>query len=54
MEQAIADKVAAIPGVTSVAFASALPMDSESPNWDGILTEGQSTPKGIALRCAYS
>ena len=42
MEQAIAEKVAALPGVTAVGFSSALPMDGAPPNWDGILTEGQS------------
>jgi predicted permease len=46
MEQAIADKVASIPGVTSVGFASALPMDGAPPNWDGILREGQSYAQG--------
>jgi predicted permease len=46
MEQAIAEKVAAIPGVTSVGFASALPMDGAPPNWDGILREGQSYAQG--------
>jgi predicted permease len=46
IEQAIADKVASIPGVTSVGFASALPMDGAPPNWDGILREGQSYAQG--------
>jgi predicted permease len=46
MEQAIADEVASIPGVTSVGFASALPMDGAPPNWDGILKEGQSYAQG--------
>jgi predicted permease len=46
MEQAIADKVAAIPGVASVGFATALPMDGAHPNWDGILKEGQSYAQG--------
>ncbi|WP_321469919.1 ABC transporter permease [uncultured Paludibaculum sp.] len=46
MEQTIAEKVAAIPGVTSVGFASALPMDGAPPNWDGILMEGQSYAQG--------
>jgi len=46
MEQAIANKVASIPGVTSVGFASALPMDGAPPNWDGILREGQSYAQG--------
>ncbi len=47
MEQAIAGKVAAIPGVTSVGFASALPMDGTPPNWDGIFKEGESYAQGI-------
>ena len=42
MEQAIAEKVAALPGVTAVGFSNALPMDGAPPMWDGILTEGQS------------
>jgi len=45
-EQSIADKVAAIPGVISVGFGSALPMDGAPPNWDGILKEGQSYAQG--------
>jgi len=42
MEQAIANQMAAIPGVTSVGFATALPMESQPPNWDAILKEGES------------
>jgi predicted permease len=45
MEQAIAEKVAALPGVSAAGLASALPMDGAPPNWDGILTEGQSYAK---------
>jgi predicted permease len=45
-ENAIADKIAAIPGVLSLGFASALPMDGAPPDWDGILTEGQSYSAG--------
>ena len=45
-EQAIAEKVAALPGVTAVGFASALPLDGAPPGWDGILTEGQSYTQG--------
>ena len=46
MENAIADKLAEIPGVTAVGYASALPMDGAPPDWDGILTEGQSYEAG--------
>jgi predicted permease len=46
IEQAVADQVGAIPGVTSVGFATALPMDGAPPNWDGILKEGQSYAHG--------
>jgi predicted permease len=46
VEQAIAEKVAGLPGVTAVGFASALPLDGAPPNWDGILTEGQSYAQG--------
>jgi predicted permease len=37
----IADKLAAIPGVTSVGFTSAMPMEGVEPNWDEIVAEGQ-------------
>ncbi len=37
----IADKVAAIPGVTSVGFARSVPMDNIDPNWDEIRVEGK-------------
>jgi predicted permease len=40
----IADKLAAIPGVTSVGFASAMPMEGFEPNWDAITAEGKSYP----------
>lgn len=46
LEQAIAEKVAAIPGVTSVGFASALPLDGAPPNWNGVLKQGQSYAQG--------
>ena len=36
----IVDKLAAIPGVTSVAFASSAPMETVVPAWDGIYAEG--------------
>ena len=41
MQNSIADRLAAIPGVTSVGFASAVPMDGNDPNWDEIGVEGK-------------
>jgi predicted permease len=38
----IADKLAAIPGVTSVGFAAAVPMEGIDPNWDQIRVEGKN------------
>ena len=38
----ILDKLAAIPGVTSVGFESAMPMEGIPPDWDAILIEGQT------------
>jgi predicted permease len=40
MENEIADKLAEIPGVSSVGFADALPMDGNEPNWDMVVAEG--------------
>jgi predicted permease len=45
-ENAIVDKLRAIPGVTSAGFASALPMDGTAPNWDGMFREGQDYVPG--------
>jgi predicted permease len=42
----VVDKLAAIPGVTSVGFASALPMEGIVPNWDAIRAEGKTYPDG--------
>ncbi len=42
MQNNIADKLAAIPGVTSVGFASGLPMEGIEPDWDAVVAEGQS------------
>jgi predicted permease len=47
LENAIADRLAAIPGVTAAGCAGALPMDGGPPAWDGILTEGQSYAAGF-------
>ncbi len=42
----IVDRLAAIPGVTSVAFTSAMPMESLQPDWDAVLVEGRPVPPG--------
>jgi predicted permease len=44
-ENNIVDRLAAIPGVTSVGFARAVPMDGNEPNW-GILTVQGKDYKG--------
>jgi len=41
VENDIADKLTAIPGVASVGFAAAVPMEGIDPNWDLIHVEGQ-------------
>ena len=40
LQNAIADKIAAIPGVASVGFAEAVPMEGIDPMWDEIRFEG--------------
>src|SRR5215471_776682 len=42
MQHDVVDRLAEIPGVTSVAFASALPMEGIVPNWDAIVVEGRT------------
>jgi predicted permease len=42
LQNAIDDKLAAIPGVTSVGFAEAVPMEGIDPWWDEIRFEGKS------------
>jgi predicted permease len=41
MQNQIADKLSAIPGVSSVAFASEVPMDGIETDWDAIQVEGR-------------
>ena len=41
MQNDISDKLAAIPGVTSVGFASEMPMEGVEPSWDVIVPEGK-------------
>ena len=46
MQNNIADKLAAIPGVRSVGFAAAVPMEGNDPNWDQISVEGRDYQGG--------
>ena len=41
VENNIADKLASIPGVTSVGFARLVPMSGREPGWNSILVEGK-------------
>ena len=51
VEQRIADALRAIPGVESVGFTNALPMEQVVTNWDGIQVEGgDNSLDGMALR----
>ncbi|MGH8638627.1 MAG: ADOP family duplicated permease, partial [Burkholderiales bacterium] len=42
MQNDILDKLASIPGVTSVAFTSGMPMEGRPPNWDAVTVEGKT------------
>jgi predicted permease len=46
----IVDKLAAIPGVTSVGFADAMPMDGIQSNWNGIQIEGKKLDEDTPMR----
>ena len=50
IQNSIADKLAAIPGVTSVGFASEAPMEGIATNWDEIYFEGKSRGEVTPLR----
>ncbi len=41
IQNSVVDKLAAIPGVTSVGFGGDVPMEGIDPNWDQILVEGK-------------
>jgi predicted permease len=47
-QNALADKLAAIPGVTSVGFAIEAPMEAGPPYWDNVFAEGKTYPGGLA------
>jgi len=42
IQNEIADKLEAIPGVTGVGFASGVPMEGIEPDWDAIYVEGRN------------
>ena len=46
----IVDKLAAIPGVTSVGFADAMPMEGILANWNGVEVEGQKVGEDTPMR----
>ena len=48
LEHGIAEKLAAIPGVSSVGFAHDVPMDEIDPAWNNIFIEGQDNRAGNA------
>jgi predicted permease len=50
MQNSIVDRLAAIPGVTSVGFASGAPMEGIVTNWSGIEFEGKSMGEVIPMR----
>ncbi len=41
LENEIADKISALPGVTSAGFSGGVPMEGIDPNWDEIAVEGK-------------
>jgi len=43
----ILDKLSAIPGVKSAAFASEMPMEGFDSDWDTIFIEGKTYPEGV-------
>jgi predicted permease len=48
IQNELADKLAAIPGVTSAGFATEAPMEAVFPNWDNVFAEGKEYPGGVA------
>ena len=47
-EHDLAGKLRAIPGVTSVGFATEAPMETASPSWDNVFAEGKTYPGNVA------
>jgi predicted permease len=47
-ENAILDKLADLPGVTGVGFATAAPMQGIEPDWDNVFVEGKTYDQNVA------
>jgi predicted permease len=48
LQQSVAEKLAAIPGVSSVGFAREVPMDGLEPAWNNVFIEGKDDRAGSA------
>ncbi len=46
IQKDIVERLSVIPGVTAVAFASVMPMEGLTPNWDAITVEGRAYADG--------
>ncbi len=44
IQNSVIDKLAAIPGVSSVGFAASMPLQQIEPNWDDVYVEGRTYP----------
>jgi predicted permease len=53
-QNSVVEKLAAIPGVASVGFASAMPLQQIEPNWDDLFFEHQSYKTGEAPLRLYN
>ena len=53
-QNSIAEKLAALPGVASVGFASAMPLQQIEPNWDDLFFEHQTYKNGEAPLRLYN
>ena len=53
-QNSIAEKLAAIPGVASVGFASAMPLQQIEPNWDDLFFEDKTYKTGEAPLRLYN
>jgi len=53
-QNAILDKLAAIPGVKSVGFVNVMPMEGFESGWDEIYAEDKNYAEAIPSRCAFS